>query len=65
MHNACKRDKCTHIAVVDFYKSYENPRISIIPHDEFFASNVTAAKVSDITFTTNSDAAASQVPTTN
>ena len=30
-----------------------------------FASNVTAAKVSDITFTTNSDAAASQVPTTN
>ena len=37
-----KRDKCTHIAVVDFYKSYEHPRISIIPHDEFFASNVTA-----------------------
>ena len=36
-----KRGKCTHIAVVDFYKRYENPRISIIPHDEFFASNIT------------------------
>ena len=36
-----KKNQCTHIAVVEFYnKELMHPRISIIPHDEFFASNV-------------------------
>ena len=36
-----KKDLCTHIAAVEFYnKELMHPRISIIPHDEFFASNV-------------------------
>ena len=36
-----KKNKCTHIAAVEFYnKELMHPRISIIPHDEFFASNV-------------------------
>ncbi len=36
-----KKNQCTHLAVVEFYnKDLMHPRISIIPHDEFFASNV-------------------------